>query len=294
MGFTRDGSHAEFIVVPVEAVTPKPHNLSVEQAACVGVNFVTAYLGLVVRATLQPGETLLVTGAIGGVGSAVSQLGQGLKARLIAADRTPFEAGAFERLDLVGYVDTSQTPLGEAVLQFTNGVGVDVAFDCVGGELFEPALSSLRQLGRHVAITSVGTRRVSFDLPNFYHRRLSLFGVDSRSLTVIESSRLLAAIAPEFESGRLRPSPISKRGTLEEVSELYAVRRQWRKRQGDTMLGLTTSSFQLFPHRIYSVSAKIDLCETLTQRIVVGGRRLSVRRLDFFSSLSRRQVAVGR
>jgi NADPH:quinone reductase len=108
-----------------------------------------------------------------------------------------------------------------ALCQLTNGAGVDVAFDCVGGELFEPVLSSLKQLGRHVVITSVGTRRVSFDLMNFFHRRLSLFGVDSRALTVTESSRLLAEMVPEFESGRLRPSPISKRGTLAEVSELY-------------------------------------------------------------------------
>jgi NADPH:quinone reductase len=209
VGFTRDGSHAEFIVVPVEALTPKPHNLSFEQTACVGVNFVTAYLGLVTRAKLQPGETLLVTGAGGGVGSAVLQLGQNLKARLIAVDRKPFAAGAFEQLDLLGYVDTSQVPLGDAVPQFTNGVGVDVAFDCVGGKLFEPVLSSLSQLGRHVVITSVGTRRVSFDLLNFYHRRLSLFGVDSRVLTVTESSRLLAAIAPSSSPDGCshRPSP---------------------------------------------------------------------------------------
>jgi NADPH2:quinone reductase len=222
VGFTRDGSHAEFIVVPVGVLTPKPQKLSFEQAACVGVNFVTAYLGLVTRAKLQLGETLLVTGARGEVGSAVLQLGQRLNARLIAADRMPFEPGAFERLDLVGYVDTSQVPLGDAVLQFTNGVGVDVAFDCVGGQLFEEVLSSLKQLGRHVVITSVGTRRVNFDLLSFFHRRLSLYGVDSRALTVTESSRLLAAIAPEFESGRLQPSPISKRATLAEVSELYA------------------------------------------------------------------------
>lgn len=182
MGFTRDGAHAEFIVIPVEAVTPKPHTVSFEQAACVRVNFVTTYLGLVTRAKVEPRETLLVTGASGGVGSAVLQLGQGLKARLIAVDRKPFNPGSFEGLDVLG-----QTPLGDAVRQITNGSGVDIAFDCVGGELFEPvlsSLSSLRQLGRHVVITSVGTRRVSFDLLKFYHRRLSLFGVDSRPLTV--------------------------------------------------------------------------------------------------------------
>ena len=222
VGFTRDGTHAEFIVVPVEAVTPKPRSLSFEQAACVGVNFVTAYLGLVTRAKLQPGETLLVTGATGGVGSAALQLGQSVKARLIAVDRKPFEPAAFKGLDLMGYVDTSQTPLGDAVRQITNGVGTDVAFDCVGGELFEPVLSSLGQLGRHIAITSVGTRRVSFDLLNFYHRRLTLFGIDSRALTVGDSAKLLAAMTPDFEAGRLQPSPIAKRATLADVRELYA------------------------------------------------------------------------
>ena len=63
---------------------------------------------------------------------------------------------------------------------------------------------------------------MSFDLLNFYHRRLTLFGVDSRALTVTDSSKLLAAITPEFESGRLQPSPMSKRGTLAEVCQLYA------------------------------------------------------------------------
>jgi len=222
VGFTRDGTHAEFIVVPVGAVIPKPHRLNFEQAACVGVNFVTAYLGLVTRAKLQPAETLLVTGARGGVGSAVLQLGQSLKARLIAVDRKPFEPATFKGLDLTGYVDTSQTPLSDAVRQVTNGMGVDVAFDCVGGELFEPALSSLGQLGRHIAITSVGTRRVSFDLLSFYHRRLTLFGIDSRALTVTDSSKLLAAMTPDFEAGRLQPSPVAQRGTLAEICELYA------------------------------------------------------------------------
>jgi len=159
---------------------------------------------LVTRASLQPGETLLVRGnARGGAGSAALQLGQSLKAWLIAVACKPFEPRAFEGLDLVGYVDTIQIQLGDVVGQISDGVGVDAAFDCVGGELFEPILSSLRQLGRHVAITSVGTRRVSFDLLNFYHRRLTLFWVDSRALTVTDSSTLLAAIAPEFESARL-------------------------------------------------------------------------------------------
>jgi len=222
VGFTRDGSHAEFITIPMEAASPKPHNLTFEQAACVGVNFATAYQGLIRCAKLQVNETLLVTGARGGVGSAVLQLGQTLNAKLIAVDRKPFAPEVFEVVKLFGYVDTSQVKLGEAVRQITNETGVDVVFDCVGGELFEPALSTLRPLGRHVAITSVGMRRVSFDLLDFYHRRLTLFGVDSRALTVTNCAKLLASMSPLFEAGRLRPSRISKRGILRDAYELYS------------------------------------------------------------------------
>jgi NADPH:quinone reductase len=222
MGSTRDGTHAELLVIPAASAAPKPHKLSFEEAACVGVNFLTAYQGLFRCANLQPGETLLVTGAQGGVGSAVLQLGQTHKARLVAIDRKPLEDDRFDGLDLLGYVDTSKADLKEAVDEITKGQGVDVSFDCVGGELFEPVLSTLRQLGKHIAITSVGTRRVNFDLVDFYHRRLTLFGVDSMALTVAHGASLLSSLAPLFESGQLKPSPIAERGTLDEAKKLYS------------------------------------------------------------------------
>ena len=222
VGFTRDGGHAEFITIPADAASRKPRNLTLEQAACVGVNFVTAYQGLIRCAKLQAGEILLVTGARGGVGLAVLQLGQMLNAKLIAVDRRPLAPGNFEGVKLLGRVDISRRKLGDTVREITNGAGVDVVFDCVGGELFEPALPTLGQLGRYVAITSVGTRRVSFDLLDFYHRRLTLFGVDSRALTVTDCAKLLDAMSPPFEAGRLWPSAISKRGTLADARDLYS------------------------------------------------------------------------
>jgi NADPH:quinone reductase len=221
-GFTRDGSHAEFLVIPAAAVSRKPRNLSFEEASCVGVTFLTAYEGLFQRAHLQEGETLLVTGAQGGVGTAVLQLGQTRNAKMIAVGRGPMPSDRFAGLDLLGYVDTSKSDLNGSVKEITKGQGVDVVYDCVGGELFEPALSTLRQLGRQLAITSVGTPRVSFDLLHFYHRRLSLFGVDSLSLTVTEGAKVLDSLAPLFESGRLKPSPVAKRGTLQDAHELYS------------------------------------------------------------------------
>jgi NADPH:quinone reductase-like Zn-dependent oxidoreductase len=220
IGFTRDGSHAEFIVIPVDAAAAKPPNLSFEEAACVGVNFVTAYEGLVVRAKLQPGETVLATGAGGGVGSAVLDLAQALGAKVIAVDRIPADQFQAEDLKLLGYVNTTQKQWPDSVRELTQGVGVDVAFDCVGGELFEPVLSTLAHHGRQVSITS-GVRRVSFDLLDFYHHSLTLLGVDSRPLTVTDCARILDSLAPLFRKGSLKPTKISRTGSLQEASALY-------------------------------------------------------------------------
>jgi len=222
IGFSRDGSHAEFIVIPADAVVPKPANLSFEEAACVGVNFVTAYEGVVSRAQVKAGETLVVTGARGGVGHAVLLLGQAQGAKLIAVDRNPFDARAYEGIDLLGYVDTSRQQLRDAVREFAGGKGADLAFDCVGGELFEPVLSTLAHLGRQIAIASLGTTRVSFDLRDFYHHRLTLLGVDSRALTVTDCAKLLNSMSPLFLEGRLWPAKVSKRGALRDASELYS------------------------------------------------------------------------
>jgi NADPH:quinone reductase-like Zn-dependent oxidoreductase len=222
VGFTRDGSHAEFIVIPAAAAAAKPANLTFEEAASVGVNFVTAYEGVVTRAKTQAGETLLVTGARGGVGSAVLQLGQALGAKLIAADRTAFDESAFSNVKLLGYINTTDKQWNGAARDMTGGKGVDVVFDCVGGELFEPALGALGQLGRQVSITSVGGRRVGFDLLDFYHRRLTLLGVDSRALTVTDSALLLESLAPWFGKGALKTARIGKRGSLKDAAQLYA------------------------------------------------------------------------
>jgi len=105
----------------------------------------------------------------------------------------------------------------DGVRQITDGKGANVAFDCVGGPLFEPSLRTLGQLGRQVNITSVGDRRVSFDLLDFYHRRLSLFGVDSRSYDTVACATILEQLKPGFESGAFKPIPIVKRFTLSDA-----------------------------------------------------------------------------
>lgn len=87
IGFTRDGSHAQYIVLPKEAVRPKPSTLSMEEAGSAGVTYVTAWLSVIEAGGLVAGETLLVIGATGGVGSAAMQIAKWKGARVIGTIR---------------------------------------------------------------------------------------------------------------------------------------------------------------------------------------------------------------
>jgi NADPH:quinone reductase-like Zn-dependent oxidoreductase len=220
VGFTRDGTHAELLVLPIAGVRPKPKNLTFEEAAAAGVNFVTAWIGLVEIAGFREGETVLATGAAGGVGSAVTQIAKWKGGRTIGVDRAPLPPEQ-QRAYGIDHWLVSDESMVDHVLQFTGGKGVNVAYDCVGGPLFEPCLRTLGPQGRQVNITSVGERRVSFDLLDFYHRRLSLFGMDSRAYDTEASAAVLEQLTPGFESGALKPIHVAKRFSLNDAVQAF-------------------------------------------------------------------------
>jgi NADPH2:quinone reductase len=203
LGIVNDGSHAEYVVVPMETLSLKPKSLSMAQAAAIGVPYITAWASVVSAAQIQPGETILVIGAAGAVGQAAIQIANWKQARVIGAD---MRSGPIPGAEAA--IDTQTEDLEKSVLELTAGKGVDAVFDTVGGPMFEPALRSLKLGGRQVAISSPGHPRVSFNLIEFYHNFSRLLGVDSFGLT----SRQIAEIEEElrlgFEAGALKPLAI--------------------------------------------------------------------------------------
>jgi NADPH:quinone reductase len=221
IGFTREGSHAEYIAVPKAGARPKPKVLSMAEAASVGVNYVAAFLGLVDRAGVKQGEAVLVTGASGGVGSSVAKIAKSRGARVIGIDREILQASKAAEYGIDLSLSSKSDILESQVKEFTNGRGVDVAFDCVGGPLFEVSLDLLGMKGRQVNITSAGDRRVSFDLVHFYHRQLTLYGVDTRALDTVASGVILEKLRSSFEAGLLSAPSIARTCGLEDAIEAY-------------------------------------------------------------------------
>jgi NADPH:quinone reductase-like Zn-dependent oxidoreductase len=221
IGFTRDGTHAEYIRIPLTALSRKPAALSHEQAASIGVNFVVAWLGTVDYAQLEAGETIAVIGAGGGVGGAVTQIAKARGARVIGINREmPPAASPAGRL-IDAYVPFDATTV-DRVRELTGGAGVDVVYDAVGGVAFEMALSLAARRGRVVEISATGQRRVEFDVIDFYHNETQLFGADSAKLGVAESARLMDALVDGFDSGKLAPPLIAARYGLEQGRDAYA------------------------------------------------------------------------
>jgi NADPH:quinone reductase-like Zn-dependent oxidoreductase len=147
LGIVRDGSHAEYVVVPVETLSVKPKSLSMTQAAAIGIPYITAWASVVNAAQIQAGETILIVGAAGAVGQAATQIANWKQARVIGADITSDPIPGTESV-----VNTKSEDFHERVLKLTAGKGVDAVFDTVGGPIFEPALRSLGFGGRQVAM----------------------------------------------------------------------------------------------------------------------------------------------
>jgi NADPH2:quinone reductase len=209
LGFTCDGSHAEFVEVPVEAIQPKPQALSFEQAATVGIPYLTAWRAVVEVASLKEGEAILITGTTGAVGDAAARIAKRIcKATVIGTVRRHTDSVRLKLLDYIdGLADLSSGPgsLSEQVRADTGGRGVDVVFDAVGGSLFEPSLRCLAAGGRQVAISSSPDPKVTFNLVDFYHNESHLIGLDSIQLSFRDTGRILRELLPYFESGYFAP-----------------------------------------------------------------------------------------
>jgi NADPH2:quinone reductase len=220
IGFTRDGTHAEFIKIPLAALSRKPGTLSHAAASAIGVNFVVAWLGTVEYAHLQAGETIAVIGAGGGVGGAVVQIAKTRGARVIAVDRQPLDAATPAGRLIDDYVPFDEH-VTDRLRALTGGAGADVVYDAVGGVAFETALSLVKRRGRVLEISATGKRRVEFDVIDFYHNETQLLGVDSAKLGVAESAPFMTALVEGFESGKLTGPAIAQEFPLERAREAY-------------------------------------------------------------------------
>jgi NADPH2:quinone reductase len=146
------GGFAEFVVADAKKTLPLPPELDFQTAASALYTYGTSYHALKDRARLQPGETLLVLGAAGGVGLAAVQLGVRLGARVLAAASTDEKLAVCRELGAAETINYTTEDLRERLKTLTNDRGVDVVYDPVGGPYAEPALRGMAWRGRYLVV----------------------------------------------------------------------------------------------------------------------------------------------
>lgn len=146
------GAHAEAAVAPVDMTFPVPDDLDDVDAAAFFYPFHLAYLGLHERGRLAAGETVLVHAAAGGVGSAAVQLAVAAGARVIATVGSDEKLEVARKLGADVAIDYRSSSFVDAVVEATEGQGVDVCFDGVGGDVMMQSLRCLARNGRHVVV----------------------------------------------------------------------------------------------------------------------------------------------
>ncbi|MEL7296461.1 MAG: NADPH:quinone oxidoreductase family protein [Pseudomonadota bacterium] len=149
---TGHGGMAEEVCVPASVAVPIPDGMEFTTAAAAMMTYGTSYHALKQRANLQPGESLLVLGAAGGVGLAAVELGALMGAEVTAAASSDEKLALAERYGAKHLIDYTKTSLKTTVKEMTGGKGVDVIYDPVGGDLFDDCLRSLAWKGRLLVI----------------------------------------------------------------------------------------------------------------------------------------------
>jgi NADPH2:quinone reductase len=199
---------AEKVVARQESVMRMPATLDFVAASGISLTYFTSYHALKQRAQLQPGETLLVLGAGGGVGTTAVELGKVMGARVVAAASTAEKLEVARSLGADHLVNYATEDLRERVKEITKGAGVDVVYDPVGGALAEPAVRSLAWKGRFLVIGFAAGEIPKLATNLLLLKSASLVGVfwgafaKREPQVQMQNARELWEL---FEAGRLKP-----------------------------------------------------------------------------------------
>ncbi len=202
------GGFATHTLAPAALCMPLPANFPMVDAAAFIMMYATSYHALVDRAALKAGETVLVLGAAGGVGTAAIQIAKAMGARVIAAASTPEKCELCRSLGADATIDYSHGNLRDAIKELTGGKGPDVIYDPVGGDFAETAFRSIAWRGRYLVVGFASGSIPALPLNLSLVKGASIVGVfwgESAKREPQANAAMMVELAQWYGQGRIKP-----------------------------------------------------------------------------------------
>lgn len=218
------GGYAEYCVAPAQHCLPVPQGLSLIEAAALPETFFTVWTNVFDRGRLQAGESFLVHGGSSGIGTTAIQLARAFGARVFATAGSPEKCAVCVELGAERAIDYRRDDFAAVIKEATQGRGVDVILDMVGGPYVEKNLRSLAVEGRLVQIAFLQGSKVTLDLVHLMMRRQTITGSTLRPRSVAEKAAIAEGLHdkvwPLIEAGKVRPI-VDRSFPLAEAAEAH-------------------------------------------------------------------------
>ena len=205
------GGYAEYVAVKYDMMMPVPNNCSMVEAAAIPEAFATAYLNLFVEGNIKEGNTLLMNAGASGLASVIIPMAKAFGIRVITTVLTDEIAAKITHLGADRVVVTTKEDISLVLKEeMEAGHSVDVAIDCLGGEIMGKCLHYLTHGARWIMIASLAGRLTEIDLKNIYVRNVRIIGSTLRSRAPEVKAQILAGIVrdvyPKIEAGLVKPT----------------------------------------------------------------------------------------
>lgn len=205
------GGYAEYVAVKYDMLMPVPENCSMVEAAAIPEAFATAYLNLFIEGKIQAGNTLLMNAGASGLASVIIPMAKAFGVRVITTVLTDEIAANITHLNADRIVVTGREDIAEVLKEeLAAGHSVDVAIDCLGGEIMGKCIHYLTHGARWIMIAALAGTKTEIDLKNIYVRNVRIIGSTLRSRTPAVKAQILAELVenvwPKVSSGEVKPT----------------------------------------------------------------------------------------
>ncbi|MBQ6707080.1 MAG: NAD(P)H-quinone oxidoreductase [Clostridia bacterium] len=205
------GGYAEYANVKYDMLMPVPNNCSMVEAAAIPEAFATAYLNLFIEGNIKEGDTLLMNAGASGLASVIIPMAKAFGVRVITTVLTDEIAKSITHLNADRVVVTTKEDIAEVLKEELDaGHPVDVAIDCLGGEIMGKCIHYLKHGARWIMIAALAGQKTEIDLKNIYVRNVRIIGSTLRSRTPAVKVQILAELVekvwPKVETGEVKPT----------------------------------------------------------------------------------------